>query len=311
MQNLDALLVFARVAEMASFSRAAESLGVQKGRVSIVVRDLERSMGATLLHRTTRSVQLTEDGRAFYSRARDLLAEAEELQAMFAGEDARLRGRLRVDMPTELAKRIIIPALPKLMAAHPELEIELSSTDRRVDLVQEGFDCVIRLGPIVDETLIARPLGKLRMINAASPGYLAQYGTPRTLDDLRNQGHRMVHYTRTLGAKPVGWEYPSDDGYAFLSLPGAMQVNSVQTYHAAGLAGIGLIQAGFSSLAHHIDRGALVEVLPDLRAEPLAASMVVAHRRNLSRRVRSFMNWVEEVLTPYFDPVCPPFDNGH
>ncbi|AXF25332.1 LysR family transcriptional regulator [Burkholderia pyrrocinia] len=301
MQNLDALLIFARVAEMTSFTRAAESLGIQKGRVSMVIRGLEREVGATLLHRTTRSVQLTEDGRAFYSRARDLLAEVQELQSMFAGNGAPLRGRLRVDMPTELARSVVVPALPQLMAAHPELELELSSTDRRVDLVQEGFDCVIRLGPIVDETLIARPLGRLRMINAASPGYLARVGIPHTLDDLRNQGHQMVHYTRTFGSKPAGWEYPDGDGYGSLALPGAMQVNNVQTYHAAGLAGIGLIQAGYSALAHHIERGALVEILPDLRPEPLAASLVVAHRRNLSQRVRAFMNWIEGVLEPYFD----------
>jgi len=301
MKNLDVLLVFARVAEMTSFTRAAESLGMQKGRVSAVIRELEAEVGATLLHRTTRSVQLTEDGRAFYSRARDLLAEAEELQSMFADQGAPLRGRLRVDMPTVLAQSVVIPALPQLMAAHPALEIELSSTDRRVDLVQEGFDCVIRLGPVGDETLIARPLGKLRMINAASPTYLARYGTPRTLEELVTQEHRMVHYVRHFGAKPDGWEYPSGDGYKTLMLPGMMKVNSVQTYHEAGLAGMGLIQAGYSALAPHLAAGALVEVLPDLRPAPLNAFFVVAHRRSLSQRVRAFMHWTEALLKPYFD----------
>src|SRR5471030_1329287 len=270
MKNLDALIIFARVAEMTSFTRAAESLGIQKGRVSAVVRELEQTVGVALLHRTTRSVQLTEDGRAFYSRAGDLLAEAQALQSMFVGNGAPLRGKLRVDMPTELAQSIVVPALPQLMALHPELELELSSTDRRVDLVQEGFDCVIRLGPVVDETLIARPLGHIRMINAASPGYLARFGIPHTIDDLRSQGHQMVHYTRNFGTRLAGWEYPVGDGYASLLLPGKMQFNSVQTYHEAGLAGIGLIQAGYSALAQHIARGALVEILPDLRPEPLA-----------------------------------------
>ncbi|HAK35695.1 MAG TPA: LysR family transcriptional regulator [Pantoea sp.] len=301
MKNLDALMVFARVAEMTSFTRAAESLGMQKGRVSAVIRELEAEVGATLLHRTTRSVQLTEDGRAFYSRARDLLAEAEELQSMFADQGAPLRGRLRVDMPTVLAQSVVIPALPQLMAAHPALEIELSSTDRRVDLVQEGFDCVLRLGPVADETLIARPLGKLRMINAASPAYLARYGTPHTLEELVTQQHSMVHYVRHFGAKPDGWEYPSGDGYKTLMLPGMMKVNSVQTYHEAGLAGMGLIQAGYSALAPHLAAGALVEVLPDLRPAPLNAFFVVAHRRSLSQRVRAFMHWTEALLKPYFD----------
>ncbi|PLR53698.1 LysR family transcriptional regulator [Chimaeribacter arupi] len=301
MKNLDALLIFARVAEMKSFTQAADSLGIQKGRASMVVRELEHDVGATLLHRTTRTVQLTEDGRAFYSRARDLLSEAEELRSMFSDDGMPLRGRLRVDMPAVLAQSVVIPALPALLDAHPELELELSSTDRRVDLVLEGFDCVVRLGPIVDETLIARPLGHLRMINAASPAYFERFGVPASLDDLLTQGHRMVHYMRNFGSKPDGWEYPAAGGYQSLMLPGAIRVNSVPAYHDAGLAGLGLIQGGYSSLLPHIKRGALVEVLPDLRPQPLTASFVVAHRRNLSRRVRAFMNWTEEILRPYFD----------
>jgi len=301
MKNLEALTIFARVAEMKSFTQAAESLGIQKGRASMVVRELEKEMGATLLHRTTRTVQLTEDGRAFYTRARDLLSEVEELQSMFSHEGITLRGRIRVDMPAVLAQSVVIPALPQLLEAHPELEIELSSTDRRVDLVHEGFDCVIRLGPIMDETLIARPLGTLRMINAASPAYLARFGVPQTLDDLLNQGHRMVHYQRSFGSKPDGWVYPDGDRYKTLMLPGAMRVNSVPAYHDAGLAGLGLIQGGYSTLAPWLTCGELVEVLPDLRPEPLSASFVVAHRRNLSRRVRAFMHWTEDILKPYFD----------
>jgi len=301
MKNLEVLIVFARVAEMKSFTQAAESLGIQKGRASVVVRELEQAVGATLLHRTTRTVQLTEDGRAFYSRARDLLAEADELQSMFTDSDRPLRGRLRVDMPAVLAQSVIVPALPQLLEENPDLELELSSTDRRVDLVLEGFDCVIRLGPIVDETLIARPLGHLRMINAASPAYLERFGVPRTLDDLLIQKHRMVHYMRYFGAKPDGWQYPAGDGYRSLLLPGSMKVNNVPAYHEAGLAGLGLIQGGYSSLLPYIKNGMLIEVLPHMRPEPLTASFVVAHRRNLSQRVRAFMNWIEETLKPYFD----------
>lgn len=301
MKNLEALNIFARVAEMKSFTLAAESLGIQKGRASMVVRELEKDLGATLLHRTTRTVQLTEDGRVFYTRARDLLAEAEELQSMFSPGDRSLRGRLRVDMPAILAQSVVIPALPQLLDAHPEFELELSSTDRRVDLVLEGFDCVVRLGPLVDETLIARPLGQLRMINAASPLYLARFGVPQTIDDLLVQGHKMVHYMRNFGAKPDGWEYPSGEECKSLMLPGTMSVNSVPAYHEAGLAGLGLIQGGYSALVPYINQGTLVEVLPNLRPKPLEAFFVVAHRRNLSQRVRAFMSWTEEVLKPYFD----------
>ena len=303
MQNLESILIFSRVAEMGSFTHAADSLGIQKGRASTAVRALEEDVGVRLLHRTTRSVQLTEDGRAFHARARDLLADVDDLQSMFAGDRVALRGRLRVDLPTELARTTIVPALPEFMAAYPELELEVSSTDRQVDLVQEGFDCVLRIGPIGDETLIARPLGQLRMVNAASPAYLARYGVPQSLEDLQLQGHRTIHYSRTLGAKPYGWEYPDGDGgnYATLALPGALHVNSVQTYEAAGLAGIGLMQAALSGIRRHFESGALIEILPDFRPEPLDVSLVVAHRNNLSRRVRAFMTWIEEVLTPYLE----------
>lgn len=301
MHSLEHLQIFLRVAEMRSFSRAAESLGTQKGRTSTVVRQLEEELGVRLLHRTTRSVQLTEDGRSFYQRARDLLSDFDDMSMMFAGDDVALRGRLRVDLPTELARTTLVPALPGFMASYPDLELELSSTDRQVDLVDEGFDCVLRIGPIGDETLIARPVGRLRMVNAASPVYLARHGTPSSLEDLRQQGHSTIHYSRTLGARPYGWEYPDGDAYATLPLPGALQVNSVQTYEAAGLAGLGLIQAAYTGVHRHLESGALVEVLPHLRPEPLEVSLVVAHRRNLSRRVRIFMAWVEDVLAPYLD----------
>jgi DNA-binding transcriptional LysR family regulator len=179
------------------------------------------------------------------------------------------------------------------------LELEVSSTDRQVDLVQEGFDCVLRLGPIGDETLIARPLGKLRMVNAASPAYLERHGVPLSLEDLRRQGHQAVHLARTLGAKPFGWEYPDGDSYATLELPGALHVNSVQTYEAAGVAGLGLIQAPLLAIGRYFESGALVEILPDFQHRPLPVSLVVAHRRNLSRRVRAFMKWIENLLAPY------------
>lgn len=302
MQNLEPLLIFVQVAEMGSFTHAASSLGIQKGRASMAVRKLEEEIGVRLLHRTTRSVQLTEDGRAFHARARNVLAEVDDLQSMFAGDHVALRGRLRVDLPTELARTTIVPALPEFMATYPELELEVSSTDRQVDLAQEGFDCVLRIGPIGDESLIARPLGRLRLVNAASPAYLARHGFPRSLDDLRHQDHRMIHYSRTLGTKPYGWEYPDDDGaYATFPMPGALHVNSVQTYEAAGLAGLGLIQAALAGIGPHIESGALVEILPEHRPEPLDVSLVVAHRHNLSRRVRAFMTWITNVVTPYLD----------
>src|SRR6202161_2292423 len=141
MQNLEPILTFITVADMGTFSYAADSLGIQKGRASTAVPKLEEGLGVRLLHRTTRSVQLTEDGRVFHARARHLLAEVDDLHSLFGDDRRALRGRLRVDLPTEVARTTIVPALPGFMAAHPELELEISSTDRPVDLVQEGLGC--------------------------------------------------------------------------------------------------------------------------------------------------------------------------
>jgi DNA-binding transcriptional LysR family regulator len=187
------------------------------------------------------------------------------------------------------------------MATYPELELEVSSTDRQVDLVQEGFDCVLRLGPIGDETLIARPLGKLRMVNAASPAYLARYGVPRSLEDLQRQKHRAIQFSTILSARPYGFEYPDGDSYATLQLPGALHLNSAQTYEAAALAGLGLIQAPLLGIGRYLESGALVEIIPDFHRRSLPVSLVVAHRSNLSRRVRAFMKWIEDVLKPHLE----------
>ena len=295
-----ALQVFVRVAEMGSFTRAAMLLGMPKASASVAVQRLEATLGTRLLHRTTRSVQLTTDGQALYERGRALLADLDELQTLFRSEGAALHGRLRVDMPTGTANNIVIPALPAFLAAHPELEVELGSSDRRVDLVQEGFDCVLRVGTLADSSLVAHPLGTMPQHNYASPGYLEAHGTPRSLDDLASGRHRMVHYVPNLGAQPLGWEYSAEDGSArTLAMPGALHVTNVQAYEAACVAGIGLIQAPRAGMQRHIDSGSLVAVLPALSAPALPVSLVVAHRRGMSRRVRVFMAWMREVLEPW------------
>jgi DNA-binding transcriptional LysR family regulator len=146
--RLDAMKVFVRVAELSSFTRAAEMLDLPKASMSGAVQRLEKLVGARLLHRTTRRVQLTQDGRAFYERCKDLLADVDELQSMFQQSPQSLRGRLRVDMPSSTARDFVIPRLPEFLREHPLLEFELSSTDRKVDLVREGFDCVLRVGAV-------------------------------------------------------------------------------------------------------------------------------------------------------------------
>jgi len=153
--RLDSMQIFVRVAELASFTRAAEALGLQKASASMAIRQLEEQLGTRLLHRTTRKVQLTEDGRAFYERAKDLLAQVDDVQSMFQTRSRSLRGRLRVDMPSGIASKHVIPRLRDFLREHPLLEIEISGTDRKVDVIREGFDCVLRVGSVEDPNLIA------------------------------------------------------------------------------------------------------------------------------------------------------------
>ena len=294
LERVDTLRIFTRVAELASFTQAAAQLGLPKARVSTTVSQLERQLGTRLLHRTTRRVQMTQDGQAFYESCKDLLSDVDELQAMFQQGEQSLRGRLRVDMSTGLARDLVIPNLPKVLDTHPHIELELSSTDRRVDLVREGFDCVIRVGPLGDSGLIARPVGVFRQVNAASPAYLKRHGTPRTLDDLPR--HRMVHYVGTLGAKPVGFEV--DDGTTVRCIPtgGALTVNNADAYQAACIAGLGIIQAPGTGIRRLIAQGLLREVLPRHRAPDLPVHIMYANRRQLSQRVQVFMAWVSGLL---------------
>jgi DNA-binding transcriptional LysR family regulator len=296
MNTLEAMQVFVRVAEQASFTRAAESLGLLKATVSVAVQQLESSLGTRLLHRTTRKVQMTLDGQLYYERCKELLAEVDSLQSMFQQTGQTLRGRLRVDMPSGVARLFVIPRLPEFLEAHPQVEFELSTTDRLVDPIQEGFDCVLRIGAPRDPQLIVRPLGRLVFINCASPDYLRRRGTPETLDDLAK--HDLVHYVTALGTKSMGFEYPEAGGYQFLPMSGPVVVNSSDAYNSACLAGLGLTQPPEIGVRGQLANGQLVEVLPQYRPEPMPVSLLYAHRRNLPKRVRVFMDWMAETLRP-------------
>lgn len=296
MNPLDRMQIFARVAELSSFTQAAQVLGLPKASASLAVQQLEAHLGTRLLHRTTRRVQLTQDGQAFYERCKDLLDDVDELQAMFQQPDGTaLRGRVRIDMSTGIARQLVLPALPDLLARHPLLEVELSSTDRRVDLVREGFDCVIRVGPVAEPGLVARPLGLVRVASCASPGYLARKGTPQSLADLAQ--HDLVHYVSTLGTKSAGFETMGDDGSPqFHPMAGRVTVNSAEAYLGACAAGLGLIQAPLLGVRELIDRGLLVEVLPHHPAPPMPVTLIYPHRRHLPQRVRVVMDWLAAVL---------------
>jgi DNA-binding transcriptional LysR family regulator len=269
--------------------------------MSTAVQQLESELGTQLLHRTTRKVQMTLDGRACYERCKDLLADLDELQSMFQQGPQELRGRLRVDMPTGIARTTIIPNLTEFLRQHPKLQIELSCTDRKVDLVREGFDCVMRVGSVDDVSLIARPLGMFPVTNCASPEYVRRHGMPRTVEDLAH--HQLIQYVGTFGAKPMGFEYHDGVSYRTVDMPGAITVNSAEAYQESCIAGLGIIQAPGPGMRVLIEQGLLVEVAPELRAEPMPVWLLYAQRRNLSRRVQVFMTWIADLLKPHLLPL--------
>lgn len=292
--DLHELRVFARVAELGSFSRAAEQLALAKGRVSSAVQHLEVQVGARLLHRTTRQVRVTPEGELFLERCKELLAEAEQLQAMFQPAAAGLRGRVRIDLPNTFARDVVLPRLPEFLAAHPLLEVGLSTTDQRVDLVREGFDCVLRIGQLADSELVARRIGALRMVNVASPDYLRVHGTPRSLADLAQ--HRVVHYAARLGTQGAGWEYEEGGATRLLPMKASVVVNSTDAYQAACLAGLGFIQAPARGTRALIAAGRLVEVLPQYVPPPMPVSLLYPHRRHVPPRVQAMLQWLEAVV---------------
>lgn len=299
--DLEAVRTFVKVAELGSFTRAGAHLGVSKARVSTRLSELEAELGTRLLQRTTRAVRLTADGEQFLTRVKNWVQEAEEIASLFHAPSA-LRGRVSIDLPVNMGRNLILPRLPQLLAAHPRLELAVSTTDRRVDVIREGFDCVLRVGALADSRLVARKLGVLPMLNVASPDYLHTHGTPSTLNDL--QEHWLVHYSIAFGTDSPAFEYPragSGRGYGQLPMRSRVTVNTADAYLAACVAGLGIIQAPRLGLLQPLLSRSVVEILPDLRSEPMPVWLVHAHGSNLPRRVRVVMNWLSQLLAPHLD----------
>ena len=294
--DLDSVRVFLKVAELGSFTQASAHLGLSKARASIRIQELEAALGSRLLHRSTRTVRLTTDGEQFLLRARRLVNDADDLASMFSAPSS-LRGRVRLDLPIQFARNVVIPRLPEFLANHPQLEMLVSTTDRRVDLLREGFDCVLRIGTLPDSGLVARRLGVLEMMNCASPRYLEKYGTPLTVQDLDQ--HLLVHYSLNFGSETPGFEYFDGKAYRDHPMRSPVTVNSTDAYLAACVAGLGIIQAPRTGMAASLDSGRIVEVLPHLRCEPLPVSLVQGHSRQARGPVRAVMAWLSQIMAPH------------
>lgn len=297
MNKLELLKTFVRVAELSSFTHASDALGLPRSTVSEQVRSLEELLGARLLLRTTRKVQVTPDGQALYERSKDLLGQMDELEGLFREDSSTLTGRLRVDMPTAIARRLVMPRLGEFLERHPLIELEISSTDRRVDLVREGFDCVLRIGALPDTPLVARNVGLFRMINCVSEGYAERFGIPRNLEEL--QQHRLVNYAPAFGAAESLFEYCRGGKDFQVSMPCSVTVNNIEAYEAACVGGLGIIQIPRLADTYQQQRGALIEILPEYRPTAMPVSLLYAHRRHLPQRCRVFMDWLEGLLGEY------------
>lgn len=296
MDRIDQLRIFIRVAHSGGFTLAADQLGVPRPTVSLAIQQLESRLGVRVFNRTTRRVSLTQDGEALLDRAIALVADSEELEQQFRPQDATLSGRLRVDMPSRIARRLVAPALPTFFARHPGVTVELGSSDRAIDLVHEGIDCALRVGEMSSSSLVARPLGALRMIHCASPSYLAQHGVPQSPEDLSR--HHAINYASPTSGRIAPWEWLQDGTLQTRQMNGLVAVNNAETYIACCLAGLGLIQIPAFDVQEHLAAGELVELLQAWPVPSMPVQFVYPHRRHLSRRMQAFSEWLADVLAP-------------
>ncbi|WP_175954081.1 LysR family transcriptional regulator [Burkholderia sp. BCC0405] len=303
MDHLQAMRIFARVAHLGSFTKAAEQLQLPRPTVSNAVQYLEKHLKIRLLQRTTRRVALTAEGATYYERCVRLLADLDDAETLFEDAGATPRGAIRVDLPERFALNQVIPALPGFHARYPDLRVVIGTTDRFADLVADGIDCAVRVGAMSDTSLVARRIGELAQINCAAPAYLERHGTPRSPDELPD--HVAVGYFSSRTGRELDWEYADmDTGQLHaVKMRSIVSVSSSQAYLACCLAGLGLIQAPREGLGPLLADGSLVEVLPEWNAEPLPVSVVFPTGRHLAPRVRIFVDWLAETLgaTPRAD----------
>jgi LysR family transcriptional regulator, regulator for bpeEF and oprC len=294
MDHLQAMRVFARVAQLGSFTKAAEQLQLPRPSVSNAIQYLEEHLRVRLLQRTTRRVSLTHEGSAYYARCVQVLADIDDAESLFSDATAGPRGAIRVDLPERLALHTVIPALPDFFAQYPDIRVVLSASDRIIDLIEDGVDCAVRVGVLSDTTLVARRIGMFEQINCASPAYVERYGMPSTPDDLPQ--HVAVGFFSSRTGRDLDWEYEEDGEMRFVKMRSLVSVNSAHAYLGCCLAGLGMIQVPRDNIAELIAAGQLVEVLPEWKAAPLPVSVVFPHGRHLAPRVRIFIDWVAQLI---------------
>jgi DNA-binding transcriptional LysR family regulator len=286
--RIDAMRLFARVVERRSFTLAAQDLAVPRSTATEVVKQLEARLGVRLLQRTTRFVAPTLDGDAYYRHCVKVVADIEEGEAAFSG--AKPSGVLHVDVHGTLARHFMLPGLPRFLEQYPDLQLILSEGDRLVDLIKEGVDCVLRVGELPSSGMVARRVALLEEGTFVSPAYVARHGEVRTLDDLEK--HRIVGFVSSATGHVLPLEFSVGGKLRHLLPRVAVSVTAAETMVSAARLGLGIIQVPSYHIAKDLAAGTLVEILQDFRPSPTPVSLLYPRTRQLSPRVRVFIDWL-------------------
>jgi DNA-binding transcriptional LysR family regulator len=288
MDRFDAMRVFTRVVERRSFTLAAADLGLPRSTVTDAVKQVERRLGVRLLERTTRHVSPTLDGEAYHRRCLALIADLEDAEAAFSG--AKPKGMVRIDANGLLARTFLLPGLPAFLDDYPGIEVYLSDTDRLVDPVREGIDCVVRVGEPRHSDMVGRRLAMLDEITVAAPAYIERYGMPASVDDLA--GHRMVGFHSSATGALLPLEFMEGGVLRMMTLPATVVANGADNYIAMARHGLGLVQVPSYRVEAELAAGTMVAVLPELPPAPSPVSLLYPRNRQLSPRVRVFVDWL-------------------
>ncbi|WNC91529.1 LysR family transcriptional regulator [Paraburkholderia sp. FT54] len=295
MDHLQAIRIFARVVETGGFGRAAQSLQMPNATVSKWVKSLEDHLGVKLLERSTRSVNVTTDGTAYYERTRHLLSELDDIEATLGRDRASPRGVLRVDTGGSTASGILIPALPEFCARYPDIQVRLSVTDRTADLIAENIDCAIR-SSADDPALVTHAIGTLRWTTCASPAYLAEHGAPSHPRQIVDDRHAVVGYFSASSGLMQPLQFFKDGERIVLDgVRNTVMVSESNAHLATALAGLGIVHTLDFMVRPAVERGALVPILTDWRPEPLQVYLAYPPSRRYSTKVRVFADWVSQL----------------
>jgi DNA-binding transcriptional LysR family regulator len=288
---LENMQVFVRVVELGSLSAAGRHLRLSPAVVSHRLQQLENHLHVRLLNRTTRQVQLTEQGAAFYEACQDVLAAVAHAEGIAADAGGALRGNLRVTAPLGFGRRVLAPLVPAFQARHPQLGVRLRLSDYLLDLLREGVDVAIRLAPLADSGLIARRIADCPRLLCASPGYLAMHGSPTRPEDLLD--HRCL-LLRFPGSRQYRWRLHAPEGPATLAVRGDLDADDGDVLTEWALLGQGIVLKPLFEVAAHLRAGRLVSVLPAFPPEPVVLAVVYPHRRLLPAKVKLFADFMLE-----------------